>query len=92
MITIEPEMDFDIPVTVTMKYEGELVCNESSVEECNIVVCHWAREYDYLNRLDYMNRVNVECIKCTINTHEKTLSFLTMRTGLYGISVNNFNQ
>ena len=91
MITIEPAMEFDMPVTVTMKYEGELVCNENSVEECNIVVCHWAREYDYLNRIDYMNRLNVECINCTINTREKTLSFMTMETGLFGISVNNFN-
>lgn len=92
MITIEPAMQFHMPVTVTLKYDGELVCNEESAETCDVVVCHWEREYDYLNRIDYMNRVNVECINCTINTNNKTISFYTMETGLFGLSVNNFNQ
>ena len=90
MIAIEPVMQFGVPIEVTLKYNGELVCNEKTAEECNVVVCHWAREYDYLNRLDYMNRVNVECINCKINSADKTLTFLTMKTGLFGLSVNNF--
>ena len=75
MISIEPVMQFAVPVEVTLSYDGELVCNEKTAEECNIVVCHWAREYDYFNRLDYMNRVNVECISCKINSTDKTLTF-----------------
>jgi len=90
IIAIEPVMQFGVPIEVTLKYNGELVCNEKTAEECNVVVCHWAREYDYLNRLDYMNRVNVECINCKINSADKTLTFLTMKTGLFGLSVNIF--
>lgn len=90
MISIQPEMTFEVPVTIQLNYEGELVCNELSPEECNLVICHWPIEFDYLNRLDYENRVNVECICCAIDTVYKTISFTTLKTGLFGLSLNNF--
>jgi len=92
MITIAPMMRFEVPVTVSLKYEGDLVCNEKSAEECDIVVCHWENERSYLNRFNYRNDVMVECIKCTIDPIAKTVSFMTMETGLFGLSINKFEQ
>lgn len=91
MISIEPLMRFNQPITVNLKYDSDLVCNEICPENCKVVICHWDREYDFINRRDYNNRIIVECNKCEVNCNTKTVSFTTMESGLYALSIDVYS-
>jgi len=82
MVRIEPNIVFNKPVTMRLKYNGSLSNNDFQIDNCKPVICYWK------NQEDYLNGIKQTCISCCIDSIGLTIDFCSQQTGIFAVGNN----
>jgi hypothetical protein len=81
-IIINPSVSFKAPVTLELKYDGELSKGQIISESMSLKVLNWGKEEDLLtSSLE-------KCMTCCLNLDGKTLKVCTCQTGIFAVGIN----
>lgn len=84
MIRIDPSMEFNKPVTIGLKCDGDLLLGyDPPGDNCPLEICFWETEEEY------QNRVCEKCICCCLDPEAKIINFLTMKSGVFAVRERN---
>ncbi len=80
-ISIEPLMSFNVPVNVSLKYDGELANTESSPEGCQLCIHSWERQECFYNG----GQCKTFC--CYLDKNNSTINFPIIQTGVFAVEM-----
>jgi hypothetical protein len=80
-ISIEPLMSFNVPVNVSLKYDGELANSEEAIAGCNLIIYSWEKQ-DYF----YSNGTCKTCC-CYLDENNRTINFRITQTGIFAVGI-----
>ena len=78
-IAIEPVMSFNVPVNVSLRYDGELVNEEIPIEDCYLIIYSWEKQECYFNGGP------CETICCHLDKNNRTINFPISQTGIFAV-------
>lgn len=78
-ISIEPLMSFNVPVNVSLRYDGELANSEGSFDGCNLIIYSWE------NQECFYNGGSCKTCCCYIDEVNRTINFRITQTGVLAV-------
>jgi hypothetical protein len=80
-ISIEPSMSFNVPITVSIKYDGDLANSQVPVEGCPLVTFSWDK------KASFYDGVTGKMCCCFVDQTSKTITFHISQTGVFAVGM-----
>jgi len=81
VISISPEMRFEGPVNVSLRYNGELANGEDLIDGCRLAVYCWE------NQEEFYNGAEGEILCCDRDEDNCTINFCIKQTGIFAVAM-----
>ena len=79
MVKIEPLIYFQKPVSLKLRYDGQLANGESPCEGMKLTAYYWDRMENFINREPG------KMLCCSLDTAHNTISMCITQTGIYAV-------
>ena len=80
-ISIEPLMSFNVPIIVSLKYDGELANSEDPFDGYSLIIYSWE------NQECFYNGGSCETCCCFLEENNRTINFRITQTGVFAVGI-----